>query len=102
MKELPIACTLDASDGQRRLTQWRGLGERAMLSAHLAERTLTVAYEPAALTELTALVRAEQTCCAFLDWALEERVDQLVLTIRSDAKGEPELSRLAGLFSASG
>ncbi|HEX4431429.1 MAG TPA: hypothetical protein VHZ96_19315 [Frankiaceae bacterium] len=102
MRELPIACTLDAQDAQRRLAQWRSVGEHTLLAVDLAERILTVGYEPSALPELRALVRAEQTCCAFLDWSLEERPDRVLLTIRCDASGEPELSRLAGLLAASG
>jgi hypothetical protein len=102
VRQLPIACTLDATAAQQRLKQWRRLGERAMLTVNLAGRSLAVAYDPPALAELQGLVRAEQTCCAFLDWSIEERAEQVVLMISADENGEPELQRLADLFGDSG
>jgi hypothetical protein len=100
VKELPIACTLDASEAELRLTQWRRVGEHAKLAAHLAGHRLAVTYQPQVLAQLQDLVQAERGCCSFLDWSLEESPEQVVLTIRSDENGEPELSRLADLFGA--
>jgi hypothetical protein len=101
VKELPVGCTLDAAEGELRLTQWRRVGEHAKLSARLAGQTLAVTYQPQVLPLLQDLVQAERGCCSFLDWSLEESPVQVVLTIRSDGNGEPELSRLADLFGAS-
>jgi hypothetical protein len=99
---LPIACSLDAADGARRMEQWRRLGEHAQLDAHRDGHTLAITYRPLALAELQRLVEAERSCCSFLAWSLSPSPDRVVLTIQADDAGDPELSRLAGLFGASG
>jgi hypothetical protein len=100
MHELPIACTLNAGEGAARVEQWRLLGRRAQLGAEFSEGTLAVTYRESALAELTELVRAERSCCAFLDWSLEESGGNAVLLIRGGEGAEPELNRLAGVFGA--
>jgi hypothetical protein len=100
VKELPIACALDAAEGELRLTQWRRVGEHARLTVQLAAHKLVVTYQPQVLAQLRELVQAERGCCSFLDWSLEESSDQVALTIRSDENGEPALRRLADLFGA--
>jgi hypothetical protein len=102
VNELPLACTLDAAAGERRLTQWRRVGKQAKIASAFSGRTLAVTYRPQARSLLEELVAAERGCCSFLDWSLEESPERVVLTIRSDESGEPELSRLARLFEASG
>ena len=102
VKQLPIACNLDAEQGPVRIARWRSVGKRAQLGADLQGRTLAVTYRESALEELTALVRAERSCCAFLDWSLEQSAGRAVLTVQADEAGEPELARLAHLFGASG
>jgi hypothetical protein len=100
VRELPIACTLDAAGGELRLAQWQRVGDQAKLSAHLSGRMLAVTYQPQVVAQLQELVRAERGCCSFLDWSLEQSPGKVVLTIRSDERGEPDLSRLAHLFGA--
>jgi hypothetical protein len=100
VKELPIACTLDAAAGELRRTQWRRLGEQAQLAAQFAGLTLAVTYQPQVLPQLQQLVQAERCCCSFLDWSLDQPPERAVLTITCDENGEPELSRLADLFGA--
>ena len=100
VKQLPIACNLDAEQGPVRIARWRSVGERAQLGAELQALTLTVTYRAAAQDELAALVRAERSCCAFLDWSLEQSNGHAVLKVEADEAGEPELVRLAGLFGA--
>jgi hypothetical protein len=102
VKPLPIACNLDAEQGPARIAQWRSVGERAQLGAELTARTLVVTYRESALDELAALVQAERSCCAFLDWSLERSAGRATLKVQADEAGEPELSRLAALFGASG
>jgi hypothetical protein len=101
MKELPIACTLGPGDGAARLAEWRRLSD-SRLDAQRDGRTLVVTYREDASADLTRLVEAERTCCAFLDWSLEHAGDRAILKVRSDEAGEPEIARLAELFGASG
>ena len=102
MKELPIACSLSPAEGEQRLERWHRVGADARLGTQLRGRTLAVTFRESAWQELTELVGAERTCCAFLDWSIAPSDGAIVLTISSDASGEPELRRLAELFGASG
>ena len=97
--ELPIACTLDASDGAQRLARWRALSARAAPHVVREDDALVVAY-PAGRgvrEELDVLAAAERQCCSFADWEVEQDRDRVVMRIRSQPEG---LAAIAALFDS--
>jgi len=85
-RSLPIACTLDAADGGRRVAEWRRLNADYALERELREGRLVVQYVPHddAAQRLAALVEAEQRCCAFVDWSIDRSHGGLRLVVRGD------------------
>ena len=68
---LPVACTLDAADGTRRLEEWRQVMAAAGAGRESGPGLLTLWFRDAAGVgaELQRLVAAEQACCSFLGWS---------------------------------
>lgn len=81
----PIACTLPASGYQERVKSIRLLASRSLISARRAPSSLHLVYEADALGEVRDLVRAEQACCAFLDFKILEQEDGVHVTITAPA-----------------
>ena len=84
---LPVACTLGVTDGAAQLQRWRRLSDRALLSRTREPEELLLVYRAGDGTraELQSLVDVETTCCAFLEWRVEEREDDLRLHVRGTA-----------------
>jgi hypothetical protein len=97
--ELPVACTLGATDGAARLARWRALSD-ARLNIRRMPDHVVVLYEsrPDVHAELEALVAAERECCSFAEWELTRDSEHVVLQIRSDAQG---LAAIVGVFGGS-
>jgi hypothetical protein len=95
--ELPIACTLGATDGAARLARWRALSA-ARLTAQRTPDQLIVLYrsQRGVYEEFEALAAAERECCSFAEWEVTRDAEHVVLRIRSDAQG------LAALVDALG
>jgi hypothetical protein len=74
LEELPIACTLGATDGAARLARWRALSD-ARLSVRRTSDRLVVLYQSRSgvYEELKALVAAERECCSFARWGVSPR-----------------------------
>ena len=96
MRELPIACTLDAAAMGERGERWRALGDRALVGRERRDSraTLRFAASDDVAAELRELVRLEGECCAFLDMRIDARDGELVLTI----DGPPEAADLLDAF----
>ena len=84
---LPVACTLGVTDGAAQLQRWRRLNDRALLRRMREPEELLLVYraDDATRAELQSLVDVETTCCAFLEWRVEEREDDLRLHVRGTA-----------------
>ncbi len=97
LDELPVACTLDATEGADRLARWRALAAHAQLSVQRTPDQLVVLYrsEAGVQEELEALVVAERECCSFAQWEVSHTQEHVILRIRSDAEG---LDAIAGVF----
>jgi hypothetical protein len=71
--EIPIACSLDASDARAQLDEWKELFARVVTSV---ERVSPLRFdallqpELAELSELVQLAQREKACCPFFDFAL--------------------------------
>ena len=61
----------------------------ARLTVELTPQLLTVRFPPSVdlSTKLGELVAAESECCGFVNWALEDRSDELRLIVRGNVEG---------------
>jgi MerR family copper efflux transcriptional regulator len=67
----PIACTLDVAAVPARLDDWRTILAHAVARSSAADGALRIEFgREVVLTELAALVEAEQRCCSFLSFTL--------------------------------
>ncbi len=100
--ELPVACTLGASDGPARLQRCQHLHQIAVPTAQLTNGELEVRYQPGpeVLAELQDLVAEEQVCCAFVSWAVTEDSGQPILHVTAPAGSPQDIEPIAALFTA--
>jgi hypothetical protein len=91
--EIPIACTLDARSFQERIGAIKVLFGRALRASRRDGTRLHLTFDAAARAEVEDLVRQEKTCCAFLDFKLEDGKQGIELTITAPpgAKGADAL-----------
>lgn len=85
---LPIACTLTPAAGRAQVEQWRAFDEDYALESERTDSRLTIHYAKVddSIRRLRELVAAESTCCAFVDWSIDEPQTYLLLTV----SGTPE------------
>jgi MerR family transcriptional regulator, copper efflux regulator len=95
--ELPIACTLEGSDGAERLARWKKLSANGEPTVRRGAHELVVLYPSgwAVRDELEALAAAERRCCSFADWEVTQAADHVALRVRSDTDG---LAAIAAVF----
>ena len=100
MQDLPvIACTLPPDELSGRIEEIRALASEALVRAERPDpRSLLLHFEPGPETvaRVEALVEAESRCCGFLDFAIERRDDETVLTIGAPPGAEATLDVFAG------
>jgi hypothetical protein len=84
---LPIACTLVGEAANNRWVEWQELLSGG--SAHKTDGQLTLAFRRSLVSadRLRSLVAAERQCCGFVDWDLEERGTELLITVRGEPDG---------------
>ncbi len=102
MTDLPLACTLGATDGAERSRRWRQLAADATPVARRTGGRLEIRYQPGpgVLAELRALAAAEAECCSFVTWVVTERAGDPTLVV-SAPPGEPDrIDPIATLFRA--
>lgn len=99
--ELPVACTLSASDGPARLRRWQNLHQSTPPTAQLTNGVLEVHYQPGpeVLAELQDLVAEERVCCAFVSWAVTEDSGQPVLRITAQPGSPQDIEPIAAMFA---
>ena len=68
----PIACTLNAAEFRSRRSKLADLNRTALESYCLDDLRLELRYAVEARTQVLEMVRAEQTCCAFLTFEVRE------------------------------
>jgi hypothetical protein len=97
MKELPIACSLDAEQLAKRNERWRALGEHALISVERTDEGVRQRYRGGAAieAELRDLVALEAECCPFLDLRVE-RVDAETWL---EVSGPPEAAHIVAEFA---
>jgi hypothetical protein len=94
MKELPIACTLDAAGLADRGEWLRRLGAESLLDGRRTDDGLELRFDAAAQDEVRRWVKAESECCAFLSFDLGPAEGDLRLSVTGPAGAEPILDGL--------
>jgi hypothetical protein len=79
--EIPIACTLSATDYRTRLAEIAALSREALRRVERRGLTLELRYAPEAAERVRRLVEQERTCCAFLQFDLHEGADEVRLLV---------------------
>ena len=82
MRDLPLACSLDATALEERLAEMRAVGREALLAT---EPDGVMRFRATAETRerLERILAAEGECCPFLDLDLREEQGELRLTVRA-------------------
>lgn len=84
---LPIACTLTPAAGKVQVEKWQRFDDEYALGTERTDTRLTVHYVKLddSIRRLRELVAAESTCCAFVDWNIDESHADLQLIITGTA-----------------
>lgn len=100
--ELPVACTLGASDGRARLQRWQSLHQIAASTARVVNGEFEVRYQAGAgvLAELQELVAAERVCCEFVSWTVTNDNGQFILRVTAPAGAPHGVEAIAAMFPA--
>jgi hypothetical protein len=102
MTDLPIACTLDSAEMPGRGAEIRALGRDGLQAVERNERRVTLRFRPgpSIRERVEAIVAAESSCCAFLDFKIARVEDATAVTIVAPEGGEAAMHQLADLFAA--
>ena len=98
MRDLPIACTLDAAALEERLAEIRAVGRDALIASEPGG-VLRFRATPGIRRRLEEIVAAEAECCAFLGLELREQDGELRLAISAPDGAEPVAAGLVEAFS---
>lgn len=95
-----IACSLATGDLQQRLAEIAEIGADGLTDRAVRDgrHVLRFRAEPAIRERLEAIVAAEASCCSFLELALVEGADEVVLTIAAPDHAQPVADGLALAF----
>jgi hypothetical protein len=104
MTDQPIACSLGASDYERRLAEIAAVAGESLTDHAVQDgrHILRFRARHATRERLSAIVAAEADCCPFLDLELQDTEDGLVLTIAAPEEGQPIAEELALAFAGAG
>ena len=87
-KRQPIACTLSGDALQDRCASIAALARDALHGNERNDLTLRLRFARGSLQRVWDMVRNEQACCSFLVFELDERPDEIEVTITA-----PEAAR---------
>jgi hypothetical protein len=97
-----VACTLSHADLRSQRERWIALGERYGITRRATTDGLRLTFrdDPAAASELEALVEAENACCRWAAWSVERDAEgALVMAARAHGEG---VAALHGMFTHAG
>lgn len=95
----PIACTLTPGDYKARVLRIRDLAIRSLLTARREPLRLHLTYAPEAAQEVRGLVREEQACCAFLQFAVRDDAQGVHVTITAPEEASGAANDLFAHFA---
>lgn len=78
---VPVACTLQAGDYQKRLAWIAELARDGLLEVSRKDLRLELTYAASVADRVREMVRMERHCCAFLDFELSETAQGVRLAI---------------------
>jgi len=98
--DLPIACTLTASELTTRLREMADLGHAALVDARTTDDRAQLRFAAGAgvRERVAAIVAAESECCAFLTMRVSDEPDAIVVTIDAPEGAAPVLAQLIDAF----
>jgi hypothetical protein len=98
--ELPIACSLSATELPKRLAEMADLGRLALVHARIESLQAQLRFAAGAgiRERVEAVVAAESHCCAFLTMRVADEPDAVVLTIAAPEGAEVVLAELVEAF----
>ncbi len=101
-RELPIACSLSATELPQRLQTMADLGRDALLESRIdgTHATLRFAVGADVRDRVQSIVTAESQCCAFLTMRVSDERDAVVLSIDAPEGADPVLAELVDAFAA--
>jgi hypothetical protein len=101
-EELPIACSLSATDFPVRLAQIESLGHDALVSARVdgAHAELRFAAGAGVRDRVERFAEAEGHCCAFLRFGIADAPDEVLLTVDGLRDAAGVVDELVAAFGA--
>jgi hypothetical protein len=98
--ELPIACSLNATELPARLNEIAELGRAALLDVRQEQTRAVLRFSAGAgvRDRVNGIVGAESQCCAFLAMSVRDEPDTVVLTIQAPDGAEVVLQELLDAF----
>ena len=98
--DLPIVCSLSATELPARLAQIAELGRDALIDVKLSgtQATLRFAAGAGVRERVRSVVAAESACCAFLTMQVSDELDAVVLDITAPEGAELVLYELVAAF----
>jgi len=101
--ELPIACSLSATELPERLAEMAALGRAALVDAVADTTRAQLRFSAGAGVgeRVRAIVAAEARCCTFLTMRVTHDRDTVVLTVDAPAGAELVLAGLVDAFRGS-
>jgi hypothetical protein len=100
-EQKPIACTLSDEARQDRRAWIAALVRDALRDSERDDLTLRLRFSPAAVQRVQHMVRKEQACCGFLTFEMDERPQEIWLTIRAPEAARAAADALFAQFTAS-
>ena len=102
--ELPISCSLTATQLPARLAEMAELGREALVDALVdgGRARLLFAADAGVLERVQRIVAAERECCAFLGIAVEQQPEGVLVTVQAPDGAEGVLTEWVRAFGPSG
>jgi hypothetical protein len=98
MRDLPLACSLDAEALEDRVAEIRALGRDALVAVE-PDGVLRFRATPETRRRLERIIAAEAECCAFLNLDLREEHGELRLSVTAPGDAEPVAAGLVEAFA---
>ena len=98
MRELPIACSLDAVALEERVAEMRAIGRESLVASD-PRGVLRFEATPAVRARLERIVALERECCEFLTLELQDEAGALQLTVSAPEGAEPVVAGLVQAFA---
>jgi hypothetical protein len=98
--ELPIACSLSATELPVRMAEMADLGRAALVDIRQGRTRAEVRFAAGAgvRDRVNGIVAAESQCCAFLTMSVSDEPDTVLLTIQAPEGAELVLQELVDAF----